>query len=190
GVHLGGRHEPAAAARRARGFGSRAGRPRGLEPRCRRRARAGAPRGGAHHGARRPERRGAAAREPGQRRTRGAGRVSQTRAGPGGRPLSAAHDYYPSGVAARFRRPRDGRARLSRRRRGQSDTQADRWNEGTRERGDMTGLRLVLLSLSFIPSFQLSAQTVDDLAIRFAGMTAVTGLEQAMTDTLLTLVPG
>ena len=54
----------------------------------------------------------------------------------------------------------------------------------------MTGLRLVLLSLSIIPSFQLSAQTVDDLAIRFAGMTAVTGLEQAMTDTLLTLVPG
>ncbi|OLB05888.1 MAG: hypothetical protein AUH06_09095 [Gemmatimonadetes bacterium 13_2_20CM_69_27] len=47
-----------------------------------------------------------------------------------------------------------------------------------------------MLSLSIIPSFQLSAQTVDDLAIRFAGMTAVTGLEQAMTDTLLTLVPG
>ena len=36
----------------------------------------------------------------------------------------------------------------------------------------------------------LSSQTVDSLAIRFSGMTAVTGYEQAMTDSLLALVPG
>jgi putative aminopeptidase FrvX len=36
----------------------------------------------------------------------------------------------------------------------------------------------------------LSMQTVDPLAERFAGMTAVTGYEQAMTDTLLALLPG
>src|SRR6266702_2327599 len=46
------------------------------------------------------------------------------------------------------------------------------------------------LLLSVSPSTRLPAQTVDQLALRFAGMTAVTGLEQAMTDTLLTLVPG
>src|SRR5436190_16269820 len=46
------------------------------------------------------------------------------------------------------------------------------------------------LLLSVSPSPRLPAQTVDQLALRFAGMTAVTGLEQAMTDTLLTLVPG
>ncbi len=36
----------------------------------------------------------------------------------------------------------------------------------------------------------LSAQTVDSLAIRFSAMTAVTGYEHAMTDSLLTLLPG
>ncbi len=36
----------------------------------------------------------------------------------------------------------------------------------------------------------LAAQSVDDLATRFSGMTAVTGYEQAMTDSLLTLLPG
>jgi putative aminopeptidase FrvX len=36
----------------------------------------------------------------------------------------------------------------------------------------------------------LRAQAVDTLAIRFARMTAVTGLEQAMTDSLLVLLPG
>lgn len=36
----------------------------------------------------------------------------------------------------------------------------------------------------------LAAQSVDDLAMRFSGMTAVTGYEQAMTDSLLTLLPG
>src|SRR2546426_8468612 len=49
---------------------------------------------------------------------------------------------------------------------------------------------LLALLLSVYPSIRLSAQTVDQLALRLAGMTAVTGLEQAMTDTLLTLVPG
>src|SRR5947199_6547989 len=49
---------------------------------------------------------------------------------------------------------------------------------------------VVLFLLSAGPSVGLSAQSVDDLAVRFAAMTAVTGLEQAMTDTLLTLLPG
>src|SRR2546425_13294474 len=48
----------------------------------------------------------------------------------------------------------------------------------------------VFLLLSAGPSVRLSAQSVDALAVRFAAMTAVTGLEQAMTDTLLTLLPG
>jgi putative aminopeptidase FrvX len=49
-----------------------------------------------------------------------------------------------------------------------------------------------MLVLSIIPTFQLSAsaQTVDSLAIRFSGMTAITGYEQAMTDSLLVLLPG
>ncbi|HVH68094.1 MAG TPA: hypothetical protein VM716_09520 [Gemmatimonadales bacterium] len=46
----------------------------------------------------------------------------------------------------------------------------------------------VLLSVS--PTVRLSAQSLDALAVRFAGMTAVTGLEQAMTDSLLALLPG
>jgi putative aminopeptidase FrvX len=49
---------------------------------------------------------------------------------------------------------------------------------------------LALGILSIVPSFQLSAQSVDSLAIRFSGMTAITGYEQAMTDSLLTLLPG
>src|SRR5213593_3000797 len=55
----------------------------------------------------------------------------------------------------------------------------------------MTKLRLALLLLSVLPSFRrLCAQSdVDRLALRFAGMTAVTGLEQAMTDSLLALLP-
>ena len=36
----------------------------------------------------------------------------------------------------------------------------------------------------------LSAQTADSLAIRFSGMTAVTGYEQALSDSLLSLLPG
>ena len=36
----------------------------------------------------------------------------------------------------------------------------------------------------------LSAQAVDSLAIRFSGMTAITGYEQSMTDSLLALLPG
>src|SRR5690349_23471603 len=66
-----------------------------------------------------------------------------------------------------------------------------RRNDGTTERGCMTKLRLALLFLSVFPSFRrLSAQSVDPLAIRFAGMTAVTGFEQAMGDSLLRLLPG
>jgi putative aminopeptidase len=56
----------------------------------------------------------------------------------------------------------------------------------------MTKLRLAVLFLSVIPAFRrLSAQTpLDGLALRFASMTAVTGLEYAMGDSLLTLLPG
>ena len=50
---------------------------------------------------------------------------------------------------------------------------------------------VVMMLLTVHPTIRLSAQnSVDQLAIRLAGMTAVTGLEQAMTDTLLTLLPG
>src|SRR2546428_9786209 len=48
----------------------------------------------------------------------------------------------------------------------------------------------LMLLLSAYPAICLSAQTVDHLAVRLAGMTAVTGLEQAMTDSLLALLPG
>jgi len=53
-----------------------------------------------------------------------------------------------------------------------------------------TAALVVGLLLAVYPSTRLSAQSVDALAVRFAGMTAVTGLEQGMTDTLLTLLPG
>src|ERR1041384_6743214 len=49
---------------------------------------------------------------------------------------------------------------------------------------------VVTLLLSGLPSVGLSAQSVDPLALRFAGMTAVTGLEQAMVDSLRALFPG
>jgi putative aminopeptidase len=56
----------------------------------------------------------------------------------------------------------------------------------------MTKLRLALVFLSVFASFRrLSAQNpLDALALRFASMTAVTGLEQAMGDSLLALLPG
>jgi len=45
--------------------------------------------------------------------------------------------------------------------------------------------------LTALPAYRLSAQRdVDRLAIRFASMTAVTGLEQAMVDSLRALFPG
>jgi putative aminopeptidase FrvX len=49
-----------------------------------------------------------------------------------------------------------------------------------------------MIVLSLVPSFHhsLTAQTVDSLAVRLSSMTAVTGYEQAMTDTLLTILPG
>jgi putative aminopeptidase FrvX len=51
---------------------------------------------------------------------------------------------------------------------------------------------LSLLLLSGTPTEPLCAQTVTagELTLRLAGMTAVTGYEQAMVDTLLTLLPG
>ena len=53
----------------------------------------------------------------------------------------------------------------------------------------MTRFRLALL-LFALPPFRLSAQSVDPLALRFASMTAVTGFEQAVGDSLLALLPG
>ena len=45
--------------------------------------------------------------------------------------------------------------------------------------------------LAAFPAYHLSAQSdLDRLALRFASMTAVTGLEQAITDSLLALLPG
>ena len=50
---------------------------------------------------------------------------------------------------------------------------------------------VLLLLLSASPTVRLSAQgDVDHLALRFASMTAVTGLEQAMVDSLRLLFPG
>jgi putative aminopeptidase FrvX len=48
----------------------------------------------------------------------------------------------------------------------------------------------VVLLLTAHPSDRLTAQSIDALALRFAGMTAVTGLEQAMADSLVALFPG
>jgi len=44
--------------------------------------------------------------------------------------------------------------------------------------------------LTVYPSYRLSGQGVDQLALRLAGMTAVTGLEHAMTDSLVALMSG
>src|SRR5256886_8973508 len=50
---------------------------------------------------------------------------------------------------------------------------------------------LLTVFLSALPTVRLSAQgDVDRLAFRFASMTAVTGLEQAMVDSLRALFPG
>lgn len=51
---------------------------------------------------------------------------------------------------------------------------------------------LGVLVVSAAPARPLAAQGggVDGLALRFAGMTAVTGLEQAMADSLVALLPG
>src|SRR5882762_1446517 len=52
-------------------------------------------------------------------------------------------------------------------------------------------LSVLMLLLSALPPARLSAQgEVDRLALRFASMTAVTGLEQAMADSLRVLLPG
>src|SRR2546426_5450323 len=56
----------------------------------------------------------------------------------------------------------------------------------------MIGRRgFLTLVLSVSPTVRLSAQgDVDRLALRFASMTAVTGLEQAMVDSLRAIFPG
>src|SRR5437764_5622471 len=57
-----------------------------------------------------------------------------------------------------------------------------------RDRGTAAVLMLLLFA---VPPVRLSAQgEVERLALRFASMTAVTGLEQAMVDSLRALFPG
>ena len=52
-------------------------------------------------------------------------------------------------------------------------------------------IAVLMLVLSALPAVRLSAQgDLDRLAVRFASMTAVTGLEQAMVDSLRVLFPG
>jgi putative aminopeptidase len=52
-------------------------------------------------------------------------------------------------------------------------------------------MRLFTAAVGFLTAaVSLPAQTVDSLAVRFSGMTAVTGYEQAMADSLLALLPG
>jgi putative aminopeptidase FrvX len=46
------------------------------------------------------------------------------------------------------------------------------------------------LSLTAVVPLTAASQTVDSLVVRFSSMTAVTGYEQAMTDSLLSLLPG
>jgi putative aminopeptidase FrvX len=46
------------------------------------------------------------------------------------------------------------------------------------------------LSLTAVVPVTAASQTADSLALRLSGMTAVTGYELAMTDSLLTLLPG
>ncbi len=54
-----------------------------------------------------------------------------------------------------------------------------------------TTIAVLILVLSALPPVRLFAQgDVDRLALRFASMTAVTGLEQAMVDSLRALFPG
>lgn len=47
-----------------------------------------------------------------------------------------------------------------------------------------------LVLLTALPTYRHAAESVDALALRLAGMTAVTGFEQAMGDSLLALLPG
>lgn len=64
------------------------------------------------------------------------------------------------------------------------------WNEMVRRLDGWTARTAIVLLLAVYPSTRLAAQSLDQLAVRLADMTAVTGLEQAMADTLLTLLPG
>ena len=48
----------------------------------------------------------------------------------------------------------------------------------------------VLTALLLTANSDVSGQSADSLAIRFSGMTAITGYEQGMTDSLLALLPG
>src|SRR3989442_6007263 len=58
-------------------------------------------------------------------------------------------------------------------------------------RTDGTPAAALLLILSLSPTVRLSAQdNVSQLALRFSAMTAVSGYEQAVADSLVGLVPG
>src|SRR2546428_2167070 len=63
-----------------------------------------------------------------------------------------------------------------------SDSRMVRLSDGT------IGLMVLLLSVN--PSIRPSAQTVADLTLRLSAMTAVSGYEQAVTDSLVALLPG
>jgi len=57
--------------------------------------------------------------------------------------------------------------------------------------GTTTGTVLFVWAfLSALPPVRLSGQSADALALRFASMTAVTGFEQAVADSLVALLPG
>jgi putative aminopeptidase FrvX len=68
------------------------------------------------------------------------------------------------------------------------------WNSnrsgGRRHRRQALALAIALLGALAPHPAAAQASRVDALAFRFASMTAVTGLEQAMTDSLVTLLPG
>ena len=67
------------------------------------------------------------------------------------------------------------------------------WNSNKADRrigGWADRAALLTLLLSAYPAIRLTAQTVDQLALRFTSWTAVTGFERAVTDSLVALLPG
>jgi len=71
---------------------------------------------------------------------------------------------------------------------GQTTPAAVKGNGGGRDRLDR---RICFSTAAFVfLTASLSAQTADSLAVRFSAMTAVTGYEQTMADSLLVLLPG
>jgi putative aminopeptidase FrvX len=67
-----------------------------------------------------------------------------------------------------------------------ADRRVGRWADGRR----LLQVGVLISILSAIPPIRLSAQDVASLTHRLAAMTAVSGYERALTDTLLRLLPG